>query len=134
MKINYYICYHKNDKTMKTLNTLILVLFMSTISFGAFSQTQQKETTPTPAQVSYEKGVKLQKEYKYSEAIKCFDEAIKADSNMASAYYYRAYCKCNLGLKAEACPDLKKASELGHYVEKVAIPCDCDAKDPNKTK
>ncbi len=119
---------------MKTLQTMILVLFMSTIAFEGFSQTQQKEQTPTLAQLNYEKGVKLMNDYKYNEAISFLDLAIKEDPNMASAYYYRGYCKCNLGLKAEACPDLKKASELGHYVEKVAIPCDCDAKDPNKSK
>lgn len=115
---------------MKTLQTMILVLFMSTITFAGYSQAPQKDKTPTQAEINYQKGVKMMEVYKYADAITFFDLSIKEDPTMASCYYYRAYCKCNLGLKAEACPDLKKASELGHYVEKVAIPCDCDAKDP----
>jgi hypothetical protein len=110
---------------MKTLNRIIFVLFfVSAFSFYAQAQTPDKATE------NYEKGVKAMKEYKFNEPIALFDLVIEQKADMASAYYYRAVCKCNLGLKTEACPDLKKASELGHYVEKVAIPCDCDAKDP----
>lgn len=119
---------------MKTIHAFVIVLLMSTFSLSGFAQTETKDQKPTvaTAQENYSNGVTLMKEFKYQEAITFFDMAIKEKDDMASAYYYRAVCKCNLGLKAEACPDLKKASELGHYVEKVAIPCDCDAKDPNK--
>lgn len=104
---------------------------MSSFGFSGFAQTTAPvDQTTDQANISYSKGVKAMTEFQYNEAIALFDVAIKLKSDMASAYYYRAVCKCNLGLKAEACPDLKKASELGHYVEKVAIPCDCDAKDP----
>lgn len=116
---------------MRTLQTLFIVLFMSGFAFSGFAQTTAPvDQTKDQANATYEKGVKAMSEYQYKEAIALFDIAINLQSDMASAYYYRAVCKCNLGLKAEACPDLKKASALGHYVEKVAIPCDCDAKDP----
>jgi tetratricopeptide (TPR) repeat protein len=109
---------------MKTLKLMIAVLFISTFSLSMYAQ------TPQTAEENYKNGVAAMGEYKYNVAIKLFDLAIEQKADMAAAYYYRAVCKCNLGLNAEACPDLKKASELGHYVEKVAIPCGCDAKDP----
>jgi len=119
-------------KNMKTLQTTILVVFMSMVTFAGFSQTEQKVETPSQAVLNYQKGVKMMELFRYQEAISYFDLAINEAPKMASAYYYRANCKCNLGLKAEACPDLVKASELGHYVEKIAIPCGCDAKDPKR--
>lgn len=116
---------------MRTIQTLIVVLIMSTISFTGYSQTTKPvDQKQTEAEASYIKAMKAMNDYQYKDAIALFDVAIALKSDMAGAYYYRAVCKCNLGLKEEACPDLKRASELGHYVEKVSIPCGCDAKDP----
>ncbi len=117
---------------MRTIHAFVIALLLSVFGLSGYSQAQTTDQKPTSAEVNYSNGMKLMKEFKYQEAIVSFDLAIKEKEDMASAYYYRAVCKCNLGLSAEACPDLKKASELGHYVEKVAIPCGCDAKDPNK--
>lgn len=44
------------------------------------------------ARVAYNEGVKLQREMKYGEAVKSFQEAVKLDPNLAEAYLNMAYC------------------------------------------
>lgn len=109
---------------MKTFSLVLLVLII-----GLSSSVAHADGVDSSA-IYYKKGMTELKAYNYKEAIVFFDSVIKFKPDMSSAYYYRAICKCNSDLKAEGCLDLKKASELGHYVEKVATSCDCDAKDP----
>lgn len=103
---------------------LILSLF---IIFSFSSIFAQKEVPIS----TYEQGIDLLDQHKYAEAITQFTYSIEENSpDLASAYYYRAFCFCQINRPQEGCADLHKASSLGHYVEKIAIPCGCDAKDP----
>jgi len=61
----------------------------------------------------------------YFYAIEEYDKAIKSDPTYDLAYYNRANAKLNLGDKAGACLDWKKASELGNKDAAEAISENC---------
>lgn len=107
-------------KAIKLIFSLFIIFSISSI----FAQNENRNS-------SYEQGIDLLEQQKYEEAIIQFSYAIEENTpEIASAYYYRAYCFCQINMPKEGCADLHKASSLGHYVEKIAIPCGCDAKDP----
>ncbi len=108
---------------MKSLKLLFSLLFIFSL-FGTYAQ----NTNPKN---NYEQGVELLNQKKFNEAIIMFSLSIEEKTaDLAASYYYRAYSYCQTNNPQAACPDLIEASKLGHYVEKVAIPCGCDAKDP----
>lgn len=82
------------------------------------------------SKANYSKGLELMNAGKYTEAIVYFSKAIEEKNDLAPAYYYRAYCYCQLKNPEAACPDLEKAASLGHNVEKVGKPCGCEVQDP----
>lgn len=108
---------------MKSLKIIFGVLFFFALTTSAFAQQDNSKE-------NYAKGIELMNAGKYTDAIPFFTKAIEEKADLAPAYYYRAFCYCQLNNSEKACPDLEKASSLGHYVEKVAIPCGCSAKDP----
>ena len=63
------------------------------------------------------RGNVLTKQSKYNEAIEDYTVAILFRPDFALAFYNRAIAKDKLKLKADACDDLKRASELGYNVE-----------------
>jgi hypothetical protein len=108
---------------MKSLKLLLGLFFIFSMYLLDAQNTQPKN--------NYEQGVELMSQRKYNEAIVKFSLSIEEKTaDLAAAYYYRAFSYCQINNQAAACPDLHEASKLGHYVEKVAIPCGCDAKDP----
>lgn len=107
-------------KAIKLIFSLLIIFSFSSI----FAQNEIPKS-------NYEQGMDLIEQQKYEEAIIQFSFTIEENtSDITSAYYYRAYCYCQVNMAKEGCIDLHKASALGHYVEKIAIPCGCDAKDP----
>ncbi len=108
---------------------LFFVLTFAFASSTLFSQSEQVLESKNSKE-AYTYGLQMMNIHKYEKAVEYFTEAIELKSDLAAAYYFRAYCYCELDQKAKACEDLHKASSLGHYVEKVAVPCGCDAKDP----
>ncbi len=107
---------------MKAAKLIFGLLFIFALSSTFAQKDNSKE--------NYSKGVELMNAGKYTEAIVFLTKAIDEKADLAPAYYFRAFCYCQLNNPDKACPDLAMASKLGHYVEKVAIPCGCDAKDP----
>lgn len=63
------------------------------------------------------RGNVLTKQSKYNEAIEDYTVVILFRPDFALAFYNRAIAKDKLKLKADACDDLKRASELGYNVE-----------------
>lgn len=107
-------------KAIKLIFSLLIIFSFSSI----FAQNEIPKS-------NYEQGMDLIEQQKYEEAITQFTYSIeKNSSDLASAYYYRAFCFCQINRSQEGCADLHEASKRGHYVEKIAIPCGCDAKDP----
>jgi hypothetical protein len=108
---------------MKSLKLLLGLFFILSL-FAVEAQTVQPKN-------NYEQGVELMTMKKFDEAIVKFSLSIEEKTeDLAAAYYFRAFSYCQVNNTEAACLDLHQASKLGHYVEKVAIPCGCDAKDP----
>jgi len=60
------------------------------------------------------KGALLMRQKKYTEAISCFDTAIKFHPGSMNAYYLRGIAWLNLNDKKKASDDLRHAADFGH--------------------
>ena len=69
-------------------------------------------------------GNTLLKQFKYKEAVDCYEKAIQTDSKFASAYLSRGIALENLGDTDGACSDWKQAAEYGDsQAEKFLTEC-----------
>lgn len=82
----------------------------------AKSKTSAANTTGT-FQSSYDRGIALQDDRKYSQTIGEFDKAIQFNSASARAFIERGYCKQKLKLFAEAKNDYDKAILIDPTIE-----------------
>ena len=64
----------------------------------------------------------------YKGAIGLYDKAIALNPNNGLSYYNRGIAKLNLSDKTGACPDFKKASQLGYKKAEESISKFCSGK------
>ncbi len=77
------------------------------------NQKLEKATTPSLRAVElYSRGIALVNEYRWAEAAELLEQAIRVDSQFASAHIYLAHCYSNLDKGKEAAPHYERAFEL----------------------